>query len=650
MARPIVLSNGELHVGINTSGLVHDFYYPYVGLENHAAGPGLHHRIGVWADGTLSWLDAHTADWDISFAYPYDALIGRTIAENHSLGIRIEFEDAVDADSNVFLRNIQVINLHKTERDIRIFMHQAFAIGDSRSHTDTAQYLPDSEAIVHYRGHRVFTIGGRTARASFDQHSIGLFGSEGLDGTYRDAEDGELSMSNVEHGRVDSTIRFKFTLQPLESTRLEYWISAGTSLREALQADKAIRKTSLSTKLHLIQAWWHKWLRPSQRAADRLDPHVRKTFIQSLLLIKSHIDNQGAVIASTDSTMLNYSRDAYAYCWPRDGAYVLWPLIRLGYKDEPRRFFQFCKKAMHPMGYLLHKYRADGALGSSWHPYINDGSVSTPIQEDETALVVFIFMQFYLANPSPELLEEFYTPMIKPMADFMTGFIDPHTNLPRPSYDLWEEQHLTTTYTTAVTYGALLAAAELAEVYNDADSAVRWRLVADDIYTASHKLLFNTDRQAFYKGIRSQQGIIEHDDTIDASSVFAAFMFGLYPADGKEIKAAISTLEERFSITKDTPGLGRYENDSYHRASEDSLGNPWINCTLWLAQYYTETDQAESAEKILIWVRERMLSTGVLPEQVSPGSYEPLSVTPLIWSQAEYVATLLDTLTTVKER
>ena len=57
MARPVVLSNGELHVGINNFGLVHDFYYPYVGLNNHSAGKSTQHRVGVWVDGQLSWLD-----------------------------------------------------------------------------------------------------------------------------------------------------------------------------------------------------------------------------------------------------------------------------------------------------------------------------------------------------------------------------------------------------------------------------------------------------------------------------------------------------------------------------------------------------------------------------------------------------------------
>ena len=649
MGRPIVLSNGELHVGINARGLVHDFYYPYVGLENHAAGQGLHHRIGVWVEGQISWLDEHASMWEFRFSYPHEALIGQTIAINSTIGIRLEFQDVVDVDQNAFLRNIQVINLRDTTREVRIFMHQAFAIGDSRSHTDTAQYLPDSEAIVHYRGRRVFAIGGRSHDEPFDQYSIGLFGSDTHQGTFKDAEDGELSMSNVEHGRVDSTMRFRLQISPHDSQRIEYWISAGKSLREALHIDRQVRKTTLANRLHVAQTWWQDWLGPAFKVANRFDQETRSSFIQSMLLIKSHIDVRGAVIASTDSTMLNYSRDAYAYCWPRDGAYVLWPLIRLGYREEPERFFEFCRKVMHPMGYLSHKYRADGALGSSWHPYIHDGSVGVPIQEDETALVVFIFSQYFHAHPSKDLLDTYYESMVQPMALFLADYVDTSTHLPKPSYDLWEEKHLTSTYTTAVVYAALLAAAELADAAGDADNAVAWRSVADDMYTAAHKHLYNKSKKVFYKGFTVKHGVKHFDETIDTSSIFGAFMFGLFPAGSIELQESMKTLLATFSITRQAPGLPRYEYDTYHREDPSSLGNPWINCTLWLAQYYAERERPEDVAIILEWVHERMSSTGILPEQVTPGAYKPISVAPLIWSHAEYVATLLDTITDTKD-
>lgn len=650
MARPIVLSNGELHVGINNFGLVHDFYFPYVGLENHSAGKDLRHHIGVWVDGQISWLDIHANDWKVEFSYPHRGLVGHIVAVNASIGIVLEFDDAVDAHMNAFLRNIHVVNMREETREVRLFTHQAFAIGDSRSNTDTAQYLPDSDAILHYRGNRVFVVSGSHKHEPFDQYTVGLFGIEGKEGTYRDADDGELSMSNVEHGRVDSTLRFRLSLQPHDSARVHYWIAAGTSLRDALHINKQIQKDGVGRHMHSTLHWWHSWLEPTERVLDRMDERYRDNFRRSVMIIKSQIDKRGAVIASTDSAMLNYWRDAYAYCWPRDGAYVLWPLIRLGYTEEPLKFFEFCRRVMHPSGYLMHKFRADGALGSSWHPYVHDGIVAPPIQEDETALVVFVFAQYYGMHRDQSLLDDFYDEMIKPMAMFLAEYIDETTGLPKPSYDLWEEVFLTTTYTTSVVYAALLAAGDLADAAGDHTNAVAWRLAADDIYEAAHKHLYNTQRESFYKGILTKDGETIHDDRIDTSSVFGAFMFGLFPIREMELQTALQSMLKAFPTHDNIYGLPRYENDPYLRTDTTSPGNWWHIASLWLAQYCIETGDTDTATQIVDWVQSQAGATGVLSEQIDPRTHEALSVAPLTWSHAEFVATMLDMITEPEER
>lgn len=643
MARPVVLGNGELHVGINRYGLVHDFYFPYVGLENHSAGRSTRHLVGVWVDGEMSWLDH--GDWEFHFRYPHRALIGHTLAKNERLGVLLEFDDVVDAHISAFMRNVHVINLRSEPREIRLFMHQAFVIGDSRSNTDTAQYLPDTHAILHYRGRRAFIISGEANGEPFDQYSVGLFGIEGHEGTWRDADDGELSMSPVEHGRVDSVLRFKLQIDAHSSQRVHYWIAAGTSTREALYIHKQIREDGLSKRLHSTATWWHEWLAPALRVAEKVDKPYQESFLRSVMVIKSQIDKRGAVMASTDTAMLNYSRDAYAYCWPRDGAYSLWPLIRMGYIDEPYRFFEFCRRGLHPSGFLMHKYRADGAIGSSWHPYVHpDGNTAPPIQEDETALVLFVFAQFYQMHPEPRVLNEFYHTMVTPMADFMVAYIDDLTGLPKPSYNLWEEVYQTTTYTTALVYAALLAAADLAEIADDPTRAVLWRSRADDILVAAHKYLFNTEKKCFYRGLLVHHEKIDYDDTVDVSSIFGAFMYGLFPVDSEELLASIETLSSTFGIDAGQIGLPRYQNDNYRRVSSEVTGNWWPVTTLWMAQYHLETDQTEKALKTLDWVRTHSAETGIFPEQINPLTNEPLSVAPLTWSHAEYIATLLDTI------
>lgn len=645
MARPLVLSNGELHVGINNYGLVHDFYFPYVGLENHSASNILRHKIGVWIDGKMSWLD-QDENWKFQFRYPHVGLIGHTVARNEALGVLIEFDDTVDASMSALLRNLHVVNLKEAAQEIRLFMHQAFAIGDSRTDTDTAQYLPDSDAIVHYRGRRAFIVAGRVGDKPFDQHSIGLFGVEGHEGTYKDAEDGELSGSVVDHGRVDSVIRFTLNLTAHSSERVHYWIAAGTSIREALYVHKQVSDDGVDARLESTAQWWHKWLEPAVEVAQKLPEHHRKNFIESVMVIKSQIDKRGAVIASTDTAMLNYEHDTYAYAWPRDGAYTVWPLIRMGYRDEAYRFFEFCKRGLHPSGYLMHKYRADGALGSSWHPYVQpNGDVAPPIQEDETALVLFVFCQYYTAKPDASLLKDFYQSMVTPMADFLASYIDHVTGLPKASYDLWEEVYETTTYTTAVTYAALVAASDLAATAGDDANAVKWRAAAVDIQAAAHKHLYNEDRKAFYKGVLVTRGVINKDPVIDTSGIFGSFLFGLFDVNSEEIRESVASTVRVFQAENPESGLPRYENDPYHRVDPSVTGNWWYITSLWLVQYDLTIGKHEQAVKRLDWLLSLIPETGIMGEQIDPRNGAQVAPSPLTWSHSEYVSTLLDLVT-----
>lgn len=640
MARPIVLSNGELHVGLNKYGLVHDFYYPYVGFENHAAGSQLRHKIGVFVDDAISWLDS--GDWVFTFGYPYTALIGNTRAINTKIGVLLDFDDCVDADMSVFLRNIHVVNQRDAPREIKLFMHQAFAIGDSRSNTDTVQYLPDSDAILHYRGRRAFIVSGTADDEPFDQYTMGLFGIENHEGSFKDAEDGRLERNNVEHGRVDSIIGFSLFIDAHSSKRVQYWVAAGMSIREALFIHRQVLEDGVHARVHQTALWWHRWLEPGLNVLDQVPKDHRQLFLQSLMIMKSQMDKRGAIIASTDSTMLNYSRDAYAYSWGRDGGFVLWPLIRLGYKEEPYRFFDFCRRGMHPAGYVMHKYRADGALGSSWHPYVHGDIVAAPLQEDETAIVLFTFAQFYQMQQDPALIKDFYGSMITPMAEFLAEYVDNDTGLPKPSYDLWEQDFMVTTFSTSVTYAGLLAAADLAIIAGDEAHAVKWRTAAEDIQRAAHKYLYNGKKKAFYKGIRNVNGVATPDPTVDMSSIFGAFLFGLFEGSSDEMNTSIATMIEIFAPTDKAPGLPRYENDDYRRSDNSITGNFWFITTLWHAQYKVEKEDTAGAMAILDWVKTYALSTGMLSEQVDPKTGRLIAPAPLTWSHAEYLSTILD--------
>jgi GH15 family glucan-1,4-alpha-glucosidase len=64
--------------------------------------------------------------------------------------------------------------------------------------------------------------------------------------------------------------------------------------------------------------------------------------------------------------------------------------------------------------------------------------------------------------------------------------------------------------------------------------------------------------------------------------------------------------------------------------------------TLWIAQFYARVGMNEASLKLVDWAFARALPSGVLAEQFDPEQGNPVGVTPLVWSHAEVLNTLLD--------
>lgn len=639
MGRPVMLGNGALTVGLNEQGLVHDFYYPYVGLDNLTTSRSVHHKIGIWVDGEFSWVD--DGSWEISVNFENDALVSNISMQSDSLKVELLLNDFVDSEFNVFCRRIQITNQWSSPREIRLFMHQAFQISRA-GRADTALFIPDENYILDYKGRCSLLIYGRNTNGQiYDQFAIGNYGIEGKEGTFRDAEDGELSGSAVEHGGVDSVIRFANTIEGNSSIDIDYWIVAAESQLAAEDIHLEFRKKGLEDRLASTRRYWQEWLSVGANVLHAVDKKYLDLTKKSLMIIKAHIDKRGGIIASCDSSIYNYGRDYYSYVWPRDGAYAIWPLIRLGYTEEAKKFFEFCRDILTPEGYLMHKYQPDRAIGSTWHPLLHGQRRELAIQEDETASVIYMLGEYYEHTHDEDYVRNLYNTLIQPSANFMAGFIDEHTGLPHASYDLWEEKFLTNTYTVAITYQALLVAAEFAEKFEYPDDAVRWRGVAEKILEGSN-VFFDPDRRAYRKGFLLQQdGSLEFDNTLDVSSLYGVMMFALHTS-ADPLHQTMDLIENTLLDKSPIGGSPRYEHDHYFEVQPEFMGNPWFVTTLWLAQYYIRTRQKDKAIHYVDWATNLASISGVLSEQIHPTDGTQLSVAPLVWSHAELINTMLD--------
>lgn len=639
MGRPVILSNSQLFVGINEHGLVHDFYFPYVGQENLTTARSLHHLVGVWVDDRFSWLD--DGSWDIAPNLEPDALIGKSVATNQNLQIQLTFTDFVDFEYTAFCRRIDVHNMSDRPREIRLFMHQVFEIS-RQGRSDTAIYVPEGNYIYDYKGRCALLISTIDSRGdSFDQFAVGNYGIEGKAGTYKDSEDGNLGGNLVEHGSVDSVVRQKLILESGATETIDYWVIASFSQLDAESIHNQIKRQGLHTRLDLTRANWRQWLSVSDSSISKIEDTYKDVFKKSLMLIKAHTDRQGGIIASGDSSIYNYGRDYYNYVWPRDGGLTMLTLIELGYQTEPKKFFEFCIDTINPDGYMMHKYQPDRSIGSTWHPLMHRHHPELAIQEDETAVVVYAMAKYFDKFDDEKLLTQAYHNFIVPAANFMSGFIDAETGLPHASYDLWEERFGTHTYTVVITVAALSEAANLAERLSHNDTASAWRAAASRILNSIDKL-YSKDRSSFRKGLLlGQDGQVENNDTIDMSTLYSFIEFSGVLKDDQRVKETANTAINTLLNVSPSGGAIRYEHDGYFLADKSYLGNPWMICTLWIARYDIDTGNKQRAKELIDWVLSKSSTSGTLAEQVNPVNGMQVGVSPLVWSHAELINTLL---------
>lgn len=650
MSRSIVLSNGELCVALDRFGEVRDIYYPHVGQEDHVRGHYVH-RIGVWINGTISWFSEDPA-WEITVECQEESLESLITARHPHLNVELVFRDVVSNEKTIFLRHVTVTNVSTETREIKVYFAQQFEIYKAHG-GDTAYFDPISHSVIHYKGRRVFLISASIDGETFSDYATGLSNVQGKEGTHRDADDGILSKNPIEHGQVDSVIGLYAQYTAHQSRTIHYAICAAHSIEDALELNQYTIEKSPEHLLHATTDYWKAWLHTYPRVFHGLSSEQIALFNTSLMYVRAHVDVEGGIIASVDSDMLSQGMDTYSYVWPRDAAFGVLALDLMGDTNLSKRFFEFCTAVINKDGYFMHKYLPDKSLGSSWHPWIYNGEIQLPIQEDETALVVIALYEHYKLSHDIEFLESVYETLIEKTADFMLRYRDPITKLPEPSYDLWEEKRGTSTFTAAATYGALTAAAEISKILGKFQHEQHYRTAANEIQEGIIKYLWSDADGTFIKMMNHKGDQIEYDKTIDMSSVYGVFAYGVLPIHDDRLVRAFETTVRTLSYGIQVGGIARYVHDDYFRSDSLSVGNPWIMTTLWYAEFlianaHTEAD-FERVREIFNWVVRHAQPSGVLSEQLHPQTGAQLSATPLMWSHAGYVSAVLKYLNKIKE-
>lgn len=695
MPRDIPVGNGQLLVTFDQHYQIRDVYFPHVGQENHGGGGPC--RFGVWAelptrpDGTsdrrrrrLHWS---TQGWKINLGYQPDTLATDVVMTHDDLKLELRCCDVVDFHRSILVRKIEVRNLTSQHREVHLFKQLDFDMYGTKV-GDTAYFDPQLRSLIHYRTNRyLMATWHADGEQRIDEYATGTSGFRGAEGTWRDAEDGHLGGNAIAQGAVDSTMMLQVSLPPGGSRTVYMIIGAGFNHADMQEIHHFIHREGPQGVINRTMAYWRLWLQANRSQfptpeEDGPSAQVIDLFKRSLLVVRTQIDNvTGAIIAANDSDIMQFARDTYSYLWPRDGAMVAAALDSAGFPDVARSFYSLCSRIITEQGFLLHKYNPDGSPASSWHPWVSMGKPQLPIQEDETALVLWALWRHYETYRDIEFVRPLWVNLIIRAADFLVRFRDPDTNLPLPSYDLWEERWGVHAFTVASVYGGLMAAHKFAVSFGDTSRAATYLRAAEQTREAFCKHMWSSEHDRFLRRIvpldhdrtaRLMADVIagrtprpdhavahnngngkpteiafERDAIID-SSMYAIFAMGLLDVHDERVRKTMEAIESRLWVKTHVGGIARYEVDYYHRVAEDTdivPGNPWFICTLWLAEWHiakaSTPQELRKALPIFEWVASHALPSGILAEQVHPETNAPLSVSPLTWSHATVVWTLM---------
>lgn len=599
----LLSGNSRILLTVDEQGRWGQLYYPHAGQYQH-----LHEvRLGLFDRGTREF------EWSNGTGPVRQSYLGSSNAartQRQVLGLDLTIDDMVHPNMDLIIRRLAVKNPTNEPRDIGIFHYQSLTILES-IYQDTAYWDAQRKTINHYKRNFYFQFWGRP---DFDAFTCGEHTLKGLQGSYIDAQDGQLSGGQISHGAADSVVQWNMKIPPGQESVAHLLVMVAQSRHAVNRFHDVLLNREPELLVGETTQFWAHWIENKRfRFAADLSQRVQDVYRRSVFVLRDCSSENGSIVASPDPRTLKSGGDNYNYCWWRDGGHISQAMDEVGLYQNAHRFLQFAQACQEDEGYFLHRHFPDGSVGSTWHP-------PPFLQVDQTAMVLAAaWHHFSRFRDLDELLAMW--PMVRKGADFLMGFVDDR-GLPKPSYDLWEERFNVNTHTVACVIHGLNAAVQIGQQLGKRTAF--WKTAADRMRVSALQHLWNPARNAFFKSIDPV------DETLDSSTLLAV-PFGLLDTHDPRLDQLIETIEKRLWNTN-TGGVARYEGDQYYGKE-----NPWIICTLWLADAHLAQGRSERCRELIEWTAAHASPTNLLPEQLDSRTGEATSVTPLVWSHSTFL-------------
>jgi glucoamylase len=467
---------------------------------------------------------------------------------------------------------------------------------------------------------------------------------------YARAEDGNICLT----GEVD-----------LQATGGFFDLALGFGRNGAEAGHRAL--ASLQDGFGIASAnYIHGW----QAFQKGLFPLDRKLYKNSVAVLRTHYSKYfpGGVIASLSIPWGFAKGDddlgGYHLAWPRDLVEAAEGLLAAGMKEDVRRILYYLQATQETDGHWAQNMWLDGS--SYW----------SGVQMDETGFPILLVD---LARREGALQDQDLSrlwPMVRRAAGFLV------CNGPVTPQDRWEEDPGYSPFTLAVEIAALLAAADLAEVHGEPQSARYLREKADGwnaniehwTYGAGSDIARTVGVDGYYVRIAPPEtgeapsplyGFVPIKNRppgqsmapashIISADALALVRFGLRRPDDPRILNTVTVIDALLKVeTPHGPAWHRYNGDGYGEYGDGApfdgrgIGHAWPLLTAERACYELALGRKEKAERLLLTLENFANEGGLIPEQVWDRPDVPErelffgrpsgSAMPLVWAHAEYV-------------
>lgn len=441
---------------------------------------------------------------------------------------------------------------------------------------------------------------------------------------------------------------------------------AGNRARAALQDGFG------AAQAEYVREWksWQEMLLPLDK--DRTQ-ELEDFYRVSTAVVRAHeaFNFPGGIIASL-SIPWGFSKGdndlgGYHLAWPRDLVESAGGLLAAGAHEDVRRVLCYLQATQEADGHWAQNMWLDGS------PYWNG------IQMDETALPVLLVDLARREKALSATDVGRFWPMVRQAVAYLI------CNGPVSPQDRWEEDPGYSPFTVAAEIAALLAAADLADLYHESSIATYLRETADVWNASIDRWMYVTgtdwchefEVEGYYVRIapvetdvevsRFKKSVLVKNVAPGQTSSLASHLvspdalalvrFGLRVADDPRICDTIKVIDALLKTeTPQGPIWHRYNGDGYGEHSDGEpfdgtgIGRGWPLLTGERAHFELAADRGNEAQRLQTALESFASPEGLLPEQIWDATEMPErelffgrpsgSAMPLVWAHAEYLKLL----------